>query len=905
MIGQTISHYRVLERLGGGGMGVVYKAEDTRLHRFVALKFLPEGLARDPHALTRFQREAEAASALNHPNICTIHDIGEQDGRAFIAMELLEGMTLKHRIAGRPLPLDALLLLATEIADALDAAHAKGIIHRDIKPGNIFITRRGAAKLLDFGLAKVSRTAATGAEANDVTIDAEEHLTSPGSALGTVAYMSPEQVKGAELDARTDLFSFGAVLYEMATGAMPFRGDTTGTIFDSILNRGAVPALRLNPDLPPKLEDIISKALEKDRNLRYQHASEMRSDLQRLKRDTDSGVATASATPASNSAIVAITRQHRISLAAGGVIVLALLAAAGFGIYFFLTRNASHPFRDFAVTQITNTGRVTQAALSPDGKYITSVQTENGLQSVWLRNILTASDTRIIPARPELLVSPSFSSDANYVYYRQLGGESIWNLYRAPVLGGTPQLIARDVDSNVTFSPDQRQIAYVRANDPELGKFCLLSANPDGSDATVLVTRRIEKSGNENFPRNVAWSGDGRKIVLTFGTFSDEPNTLMAFDLFSKEYAPWARSLDDFFFDLQWLPGGKSLMVVYTEKGPNVERKQIGIVSNGQDKVRPVTRDANSYSSLTLSADGKAAAAVQEKNTYTLEIFPGWGSIASLKPANPLEGVKWFDWTADGNLIVSDGSGLSRVGTDGVKQMALVSDPSAPVLGLAHCTAAYVLINWAFRGGKDTTGIWRTDADGSNPKQLDDEGHGTSPTCSPDGKWVYYLDNLLTLMRVPLDGGHPEVVPGSKTPNAYQYLGGIGFSPDGQRLVLIAYVSDPVTQQGNRKLMIVDLNSASPSDPHLIDPDPRITIGTLSLGGARFAPDGKSIVYVIRDKGTHNLWAQPLDGSPGHQITNFTSDQITYFRWSPDGKLLGVARRHDSSDVVMLRENTQ
>jgi len=907
-------------------MGVVYKAEDTRLGRFVALKFLPPEVAHDPQALERFRREARAASALNHPNICTIHDIGEQGGQAFIAMEFLDGTTLRHLITNRLLDTETLLWLAIEIADALDAAHSAGIVHRDIKPANIFVTKRGHAKILDFGLAKMgvgSKAMEAGGGVSDATVDSgATHLTSPGTTVGTVAYMSPEQVRAKELDPRTDLFSFGAVLYEMATASLPFRGESSGVIFEAILNRTPVPPVRLNPDLPAKLEEIISKALEKDRDLRYQHASDMRTDLQRLKRDTDSSrqvpaisetstaaapTETQPAKAAASSAAIDLARRHKWATLGGVFASLLILGAAGVGIYSLLHRNAAMPFQSFTVTQVTNSGKAAEAAISPDGKYVVSVMNDGGLQSLWLRNVPTGSDTQIVPPSASSYGSFAFSPDGNYIYFFKARNalETLLDLYRVPVLGGTSQRVVSDVDTNITFSPDGHRLVYARGDDPEMGKYRLHTTNLEGGDDKVLY---LGPPGDD-LPRYLAWSPLGTQIARDVRRPGDAMGAIDVIDVDTGKARRLAVFDDKQPRDLSWSPDGRGIFVDYAPKGPNFVRRQgghwvlggqIGFLSTTGRGFEAITRDTSNYKSLTISADGKTLTAVQTKTSNSIYLLTNPGTQSPKVQAIPSDArdMLGLNWTADGKLLGTDGARLWTAEPDGKNLLQLVADGNAVMYSPSACGGSYIVFAWRFRDASNFPHIWRINPDGSNPVQLTNGKLDLMPVCSPDQKWVYYYGTALNqIWRVSMDGaGQPEPIPASTDFRGYPHGTDMSISPDGKTLAYATELVNEGTQQNNAQKVAL-LNLESRSSPHLLDVNPHIS------GSVQFTPDGKALAYPIRENGVDNHWVQPLDGSAGHQITQFTSEQIDSFHWSPDGRAVALLRGHSESDVVLLRES--
>jgi eukaryotic-like serine/threonine-protein kinase len=907
LVGKSILHYTVLRKLGSGGMGVVYEAEDSRLGRHVALKFLPAELERDAHALERFKQEARAASALNHPNICTIYAIEECDGQHFIAMELLEGQSLDEKIQGHSLPADKILDVSIQITDALDVAHNKGIVHRDLKPANIFVTSRGQAKILDFGLAKLTydRRGAMETVASNATTASPVMLTSPGTAVGTVAYMSPEQARGEELDGRSDLFSLGAIIYEMATGKIPFEGNTSAVIFQGILDRAPRPPAELNPAVPFKLEEIIDKALEKDRDLRYQSAAEMRADLKRLKRDSAghssrSGITAAAGPPERRDSVDGLIvgsvagneRRHK----SGAFIVLAVsMAMIGAGLYGLYNRytqwrgdSGPIPFQNMNMEKLTNTGHIVLATISPDGKYVVNVADEgHGQQSLWMRHVATGSNAQIMPAAEVAYRGLTFSPNGDFLYFvrQEPDHPGVGFLYQIPVLGGTPRKLVDDVDSAVSFSPDGQQVVYLRDSSSDASS-TLIIARSDGTGERVLARMPLPGYADP------AWSPDGKWIaasVLDPGT-QNLGRVVLVDPANGKERTVYAGTA--ILQKPTWMPDSEHLVLIFHDISSDWNG-QVGEIAVKAGKLHRITNDLNSYSNLTLGVtkDGKELVAIQitpESSIYTMSSEPN-GS-ANAKQIDDHGNVN-VGWLPDGRLLTLDYDGhISAMNADG-SHRTIVYQEHLPLMGLSVCPdGASALFSMPNKETK-AINVYRLDLQSGSVAPVTKGTVDQNAVCSPDSKsflYTTYVKGRKLLMSMPVSGGQPKQL----SDKIVQFA---AFSPDGQQIAAMAQQGSGVNTRG-----VIEIIPAQGGLPvKAFPPIPAIS------NFFQYSADGKLLYYPVTAKGVSNMLAQTVGEKNVTPMTNFDDLLIYGYDYDWKNKRLAVARGRSNTDVVLLTQQQQ
>src|SRR5687768_3376967 len=933
-VGTVLGRYEIRSLIGAGGMGEVYLAQDTQLRRPVALKLLPPHYTQDEDRLRRFEQEAYSASALNHPNILTIYEIAHSDSSRFIAMEYVEGETLRHHLSGTAaqsgegllsgsgVRLHEALDIAIQIASALAAAQAAGIAHRDIKPENIMLRRDGYVKLLDFGLAKlVERPETTEDEAPTRALV----NTSPGSVMGTVNYMSPEQARGHTVDARTDIWSLGVVLYEMVAGRVPFEGPTPSHVIVSILEKEQPPLARYVSDVPEALEWIVTKALTKDRDDRYQTAREILTDLRRLKQRLDAGVemersiapdtisgghsltthdtltagrtisafpGTATqpgATPTISSAeyLASSVRGHKLVWAAGALLLLLLVGGGAFLWAHFFKSASTTPFARVRFTQLTNTGKATVATISPDGKYVVHVVSDGVQSSLWVRQTATSSDVQIVPASETRYVGLTFSVDGNYVYYVVYEkNAAIGYVYQIPVLGGTPRKITEDVDSPITFSGDGKQFAWVR-NFPRSGETALFIANIDGTGERKIASLQRPERFNAGTSVGPSWSPTEELIAApAAGTEKGtDVGKILGFDPRTGAQKEISSHRWPFVQQVVWTRDGKGLIAT----APEV---QLGPVQlwhvTYPGGVERITNDLNIYNGVSLSSDGSTIATVQSQKGSSVWLASISNTEAAVKISGGTnEGGGGVALLPNGRIIYTlAGSGTSdlvMIDADGSNPTSLTANAGQNGIPAVSQDGRYIVFVSNRTGA---THVWMMQSDGSNLKQITNGLTEIFPVISPDNQWIVYQNIAdLRLWKAPIAGGAGQQLTDKLASQAV-------ISPDGK------FVACRYREQELSPFQLAILSFEDGKTVRTFDLPPS-AFGTPNFD---WTPDGKAVLYVDARGGVGNIWSQPIDGSPAKQMTFFNTDQIFAFDLSGDGKRMALARGNVSNDVVLIVE---
>ncbi len=858
--GARLGSYVIEASLGAGGMGEVYRARDTRLQRIVAIKLLPTDIDRDPDAIERFHREARAIAALSHPNIVTIYAVEEIDGRALLAMELVDGSTLADLIPSEGLPLDAVLKYAIPMADALSAAHAQGITHRDLKPSNVMVTKDGRVKVLDFGLAKLKE------ETVQLGATVTRGLTGAGQIVGTVAYMSPEQASGGALDHRTDLFSFGVLLYEMATGVRPFKGDGSVSLLAAILKDAPNPITQRRPDLPRDVSRIVRRALAKDPEQRYQTAKDLRNDLQTLKDDLTSGEL--SAQP------FVRTRKRSAAVPALVLVILALVT------YLFVNRRgAPAPADTMRITRLTATGKASLAAVSPDGKYVVHVVSDEG-HSLWVRQTATGSNVQIVSPGLDRYVGLAFSPDGNYVYFTRAENATLFSVFRLPILGGAPQPIVRDVDSVVAVSPDGSRLAFVRGA-PRDGESRLYIVSSDGSGEPRQLAASPTFTGYALYS-GIAWSPDGRSLVVPVGGVTPiggvSEASLVVIDAASGKERPLTSKRWRSISGLAWLSSGA---IILSANEPDRSNFQIWRVSAVDGNTRRLTNDLNNYEGV--SAGASTIATVLGDFSSTLSVS-GAGGVEPLQAvtrgAGRYDGQVGLTWTPDGHLVyTSVASGqldLWLSDADGTNARALTSDPASE--SHPSMTPDGHTIVFAVRG-ENRGGLARLDLDSGRITTLTQDPDDSLPSCLPDGKTVAFtrLGSRPHLYRVGLDGGPATPI--------NRVASSDSVSPDGRYAASFTLEID-----GRFLIGIIPIDGSPPTRGFQVFNIPVMT---------SWMPDGAALTFLESRKGPQTLWNQPLDGTEPKMLLDLHGERVFNFAWSRDGRL-AVSHGPAPTDVVLM-----